>query len=509
MDARLQLVDEIRQHVYQHGLDAGVERYSAELERWPGEPAGIWLRVSSSKQDEANQLPDVLEYCARRNYRPARWYILHDKSAKKGEQQDTLDEMVNDMRHGAIVVGVCWKASRMERRGPRHTFRLLTEVSDAGCRVESVSQQQWGTGGVAGQTLTSLYASIDQEYSDTLSDNVKLSYDRIRSNGGVGPGGTPWGYKVTGEKYNKRLVATDLCGEYAPKIFQQAIDRESYRAIAEWLDSQGVPPKGGGQWHEGSVRKLIHNPVYKGRWMNEARTRTIARSEVVVSPDVWDRANAATTRQPGRRPVTNHALLADLKCKRCEDSPMNVIRIKDRNGKYYSYYRCTGRGARRKGCGNMIPLEPLERIARLWMLVVSSEPHQERYWIEGTNWDSEISDAKQDMREALEAEEFGRLPELQAKLEDYRNREVTKGRWGPPKDTGITKGEYFAGLDHDAKRDYLRTLDIRAIRLPKGEAGGWGAGKSRFKLFVDGEECDPERFAAADAARVGRLTERN
>src|SRR5215472_9862834 len=39
------LLDEIREYVYQHGLDSTVTRYQSTLEAWPGEPAGIWLRV--------------------------------------------------------------------------------------------------------------------------------------------------------------------------------------------------------------------------------------------------------------------------------------------------------------------------------------------------------------------------------------------------------------------------------------------------------------------------------
>jgi DNA invertase Pin-like site-specific DNA recombinase len=507
MNDKLQLADEIRQYVYQHGLDATVERHSAELERWPGEPAGIWLRVSSGKQDEVNQLPEVLEYCARNDYRPVRWYILHDKSAKRGEQQGKLDEMVNDMRHGVIVAGICWKASRMERRGPKHTYKLLAEVSDAGGNVKSASQPQWGTGGIAGQTLTSLYAAIDEEFSETLSENVRLSYDRIRANGGVGPGGIPWGYEIVGEKYSKRLVPTDLCKEYAPQIFDRAIKGETYRAIAEWLDSEGVPPKRGKQWHEGSVRKLIRNRIYAGRWQNADKTITTAQSTAVISLDIWDHANKATNRQPGRKPVTTHALLADLRCNRCEDSPMNVIRIKDRYGKYYVYYRCTGRGARRKGCGNMVLLDDIERIVRLWMLVVSDEPHTEPHWIEGKNWDTEISETRQDRREALEADDIAKVLELTALLEDYESREVIKGRMDQ-EDTGLTKGQFFAGLDDAGKRAYLRRYDIRALKLPRGQSGGWPSGQGRFKLWIDGEECDPETFAAADrafAAKVGRL----
>jgi hypothetical protein len=66
------LLDEIRTHAYQHGLDETVSRYRSALGSWPGEPAGIWLRVSSGKQDEALQLPEVLKLCADRGYRPAK-----------------------------------------------------------------------------------------------------------------------------------------------------------------------------------------------------------------------------------------------------------------------------------------------------------------------------------------------------------------------------------------------------------------------------------------------------
>jgi DNA invertase Pin-like site-specific DNA recombinase len=471
------------------------------------EPTGVWIRVSSGGQDEKNQLPDIVKHIETHGYNVTRKYELNDKSASKGEQQATLDEMLTDMREGTITVLVVWHSDRLERRGSEYLQRDIRLIRDAGGRIESVKESWLGNTDISGEVMTSIAGTFAHQHVVHLTEQVKASHDIIRANGAVGPGGTPWGFVAIGPKLNKQLIPTDLCRDYIPQIFARAIAGESYRAIATWLDAEGVPTKRGNNWHEGSVRKLIHNPVYKGRWMSEDRTKTITRCEAVVSADVWDRANAATVRQPGREPVTSRALLADLKCKRCEDSPMNVIRIKDRTGKYYSYYRCTGRGARRKGCGNMIPLEPLERVVRLWMLVVSSEPHQERYWIEGTNWDSEISDAKQDMREALEAEEFARLPELQAQLEDYRSREVIKGRWAY-KDTGLTKGQYFAGLGHDDKRAYLRTLDIQALKLPKGQSGGWGAGQGRFKLFIDGEECDPERFAAADrafAARVGRL----
>ena len=446
-------------------------------------------------------MPDIERHCAAHGYTIAKRYELNDKSASKGEQQAKLDQMLLDMREGKIAVLVCWHSDRVERRGPEALFSLLRQIKDAGGRIESVNEPLLGTEDLTGEAVTAIGAVIAHQYTVHLAEQVRLAHERIRANGAVGPGGTPWGYKTMGEKYNKQLIPTQLCRNYVPQIFQRAIAGESYREIATWLDSEGVPPKRGEQWHEGSVRKLIRNRIYAGRWQNGAKTVTTVHCEAVVSADVFDRANAATNRQPNRKPVNkkNRPLLTDLLCARCEDSPMNRIRIKDRYGNYYTYYRCTGRGARRKGCGNMITLDVLERFVRVWILVVADKPHQVKYWIEGTNWDAEIADTKQDMREALEAEDFGRMPELQAQLEDYRNREVIPGHWDY-EDTGLTVGQYFASLDDDGKREYLRGHDIRAEKTGKDS---WD-----FRLVIDGEECSRERFNAADlayAAKTGRI----
>lgn len=465
------------------------------------ESAGVWIRVSSGGQDEQNQVPDVERHCAAHGYTVAERYELNDKSASKGEQQHKLDEMLHDMRDGKIAVLVCWHSDRVERRGPEALFSLLRQIKDAGGRIESTQEPLLGTEDLTGEAVTAIGAVIAHQYTVHLAEQVRLAHERIRANGAVGPGGNPWGYKTTGKKYNKQLIPTDLCREYAPLIFDRAIAGKTYREIGAWLDSEGVPPKKGGQWHEGSVRKLIRNRVYAGRWQNGAKTLTTVRCEAVVSADVWERANAATNRRPNRQPVsaTIRPMLADLRCARCDDSPMNRIRIKDRYGKYYTYYRCTGRGARRKGCGNMILLEPLERFVRVWTLIVSDKPHQVRTWVEGTNWDAEIADTKQDMREAVEAEDFDRMPELRARLENYRNREVIRGRW-EYEDTGLTVGQYFASLDDDGKREYLRRHDIRAEKT--------GKAPQDFRVVIDGDECDRERFDTADlayAAKTGRM----
>ena len=51
------------------------------------EAAGVWVRVSTGGQDEAQQVPAVEGHCDQHGYTIAKRYELNDRSASKGEQQ--------------------------------------------------------------------------------------------------------------------------------------------------------------------------------------------------------------------------------------------------------------------------------------------------------------------------------------------------------------------------------------------------------------------------------------
>jgi len=81
------------------------------------ELAGIWVRVSTDRQDEASQLPDVLGHCAARGYDVAKRYELRDKSAFHGEQEAALAEMLADVRRAYLRLGhLAQRPARASRR---------------------------------------------------------------------------------------------------------------------------------------------------------------------------------------------------------------------------------------------------------------------------------------------------------------------------------------------------------------------------------------------------------
>lgn len=462
-------------------------------------PVGAWLRVSSDKQDEENQVASVIEYCIAHRYWITRWYIVHAKSAYKGEHQKDLDEAVKHMRLGATKVLVIWHSDRIERRhdhGKSKTLPdTLAEFADAGGKVESVQEPQLGMMDFGSQLLTYATSLMNHEKSHHLSEQVKIAHDAIRANGAYGPGPLCWGYKIVGPKKNKTIVPTDLCCEIVPRVFQACIDGYSVLEIAAGLDRIGVRSMRGGAWNEVSVWHMLRNMIYAGRRLNSAGV-TVMRCEAVITMDTFQRAQDALKDRQKRGPKNNltKPLLAKLLCARCDDSPMYRISIPARSSrkKPYLYYRCTGRGPRRKGCGNMVLVETTDKIVISRFLIWDDSPHQIETWVEGQNWDAEIGDLTQDIQElskdptaegwAARMAELGaevvRLTELNESREKghYEYEDVLN-----PDGSVMTKGQYFHDLDPDGRRKYLETHDIRAEKTANGN----------IRVIIDGEETAP------------------
>lgn len=448
------------------------------------EPAGIFVRVSTGGQDEEQQAPEVEHHCAEHGYTIARRYELNDKSASKGEQQAKLDEMLADMREGIISVCVVWRSNRLERRGPEALFKLLRQVKDAGGRIESTTEPLLGVQDMSGEVLTAIGAIVDSQLPAKISEDVNRKLRQIKANGFIYNGNVPWGFVIVGEKYNKRIEPTGECRRYVPQIFDRCIQGDSLRTIAAWLDSEGVKPTRGTKWNEGSVRWIIRNRVYAGTLLNGEGTTVfeLPKSDQVIRSSIFDRANEALTNHPKRGPSQNPPMLAKLRCARCAakgiDSPMFRIKAGKRQ---VLKYRCYGRGPQRQGCGNLIPLELLEKMVVAYMIDWNAEPHQTKQWVEGQNWDDEISDVNQQiqeiMRDLLAEDAMERLAEKRADLVHYTelNKNREKGEYKRKdvfNDDGSvkTKGQHFYELDDEGRREYLKEFDIRAEKTadPKG-----------------------------------------
>lgn len=461
-------------------------------------PAGGWIRVSGDKQDEENQVKEVIGHCVQHKYWIERWYILHAKSAYKGEQQRDLDEAIGDMRDGRIEVLVIAHSNRLERREGKigtELLNTLAEFVDAGGHVESVEEPTLGQLDMGSRAMTFLTGLMNTEKSKTIKRETRRAYDRIDANRGVRnrvPG--VW-YTIEGPDYDKHPVPTKVCRDYWPEVLRRCIKGDSAVTIAAWLDSRGIRTQRGGKWNQGTILHLIHNPIFCGRrlgWENAP----FLKSEAVVPVDIWLKANEALATRPKRGPIaeTNKPMLAKLRCPRC-GSPMYRKMIGGRISRRYAY-RCEGQGPQRKGCGNLVAYERLEMRVVVNMLTRNDKPYQIKTWVPGTNWDAEIADTLQ-MIQGLNPIKLGldeynrRHAELMTELAGYQSKnenEATSGGWEYTdvlNDDGsvMTEGQHFFGLDRDERREFLMDHDIRAERSEETADG--------IRLIIDGKEDVP------------------
>ena len=164
-----------------------------------------------------------------------------------------------------------------------------------------------------------------------------------------------------------------------------------------------------------------------------------------------------------------------------------MYRIKAGSTKKRYYYRCFGNGPQRKGCGNMAPFEETEYVVAAKFSMANTKPYRTKTWVEGQNWEDEISEVKQDIREAVEAERFEEMPALQAKLADLRSRESVPGHYDYM-DTGQTEGQYFYSLDADGRREYLMSRDIRVERVDTNFGDTGIVPLKMLRVVLDGED---------------------
>ncbi|MGO9900594.1 MAG: recombinase family protein [Solirubrobacteraceae bacterium] len=81
--------------------------------------AAIWVRVSTDRQHEDNQIHDLERLCQHRGWEITRRYEIADASVYKGEHRQALQRMLEDAYRGEFSVLVVWPWTDSAGRGSR------------------------------------------------------------------------------------------------------------------------------------------------------------------------------------------------------------------------------------------------------------------------------------------------------------------------------------------------------------------------------------------------------
>jgi site-specific DNA recombinase len=257
-------------------------------------------------------------------------------------------------------------------------------------------------------------------------------------------GRPPWGYVSAGVKYDHTIVPTDEGRRLVPEVFKRVIDGDSLATIARWLEGETGRP-----WWPRTLGQMVRTTAYMGR-RTDAAGRTILRCEPLVDAAKFRDAGKALDRRPKRGPVnpeTRAPLSGVLFCPRCADSPMYRV-MTGRGASRTAYYRCTGRGADRRSCGNLVRAELVDAAVNQIIAEDFGTPVMAHTIIPGNEAEhaARVEEVQFEITQLLrlglgDAEEDRRRAELRAERDRAMSAEVVPDR------VALTDtGEVYSGL---------------------------------------------------------------
>jgi site-specific DNA recombinase len=298
----------------------------------------------------------------------------------------------------------------------------------------------------------------------------------------------PWGYKSFGEKYDHSMIPTELGREYIPEIFDRVIKCDSLGTIAAWLTSEGVPcSQADGKWWAKTVGFIVRNPAYQGfRCAQDPKTkkygRVLFQCEPLVDAGIWRAANDALSTRPQRRhggtvPANRAMLAGAIRCSMC-NGPM--YRTPAGTTKRVFYYRCAGRGAARKGCGNVVRVEAVDSAVNEIIAATFSTPVMVKHLIPGTDHSAELEAIRFEIkhladRELPDDEHDAELTRLRAERDRLAALPKTEDRIEliPMKETYSQVWEALSAPERGAwlaAQGFTVTADKAALTVSQGSA---------------------------------------
>ncbi len=389
---------------------------------------------------------------------------------------------------------IAYKNDRLSRGSWEDEVRIRLWAQENHKRLAIVDGPQWPPRNDGDKW--SWEAMADQarkEWESIRERNVRNRKELISKN--KLSGRPAFGYRIAGSQYDKTLEPIPELVPYVVGIFDRVIAGDSLASIAAWLDSEHVPTNNRNQvkWQPRTLSNMIRCTTYIGIMREKSGKIILKDFPAIIDSGTFQRANDAIKSRPRRGPIIqeNRALCsAVLFCPVChQDSPM--YRIKGGNGHRTFYYRCTGIGTQRKGCGNMVKLTTTdalvhEAMSELTEHIIRTERH---------DFSAELADVQyqlanlssQGLTDDAEDAERMRLRAERDRLESLEGVPVIR-----QVDTGESYAQHWLTLTTDADRNtWLRNSGIRvyASHDPVSFAASIG-GTIRTRKTTTGHQDD-------------------
>lgn len=318
-----------------------------------------YCRVSSSSDEQLNSFAAQNRYYTELISGKDNWQLV-DIYADEGitgtsiEKRDDFKRMLHDCERGLIDRILVKSISRFAR----NTTECLKTVRTLKARGISVffEKENIDTGKVSGEMLTAVFASLAQAESESISKNMRWSYQKRMMSGEFVPPFLPYGFKRENGKMTPDITEAAI----VRWIFDMYVSGNSFKDIAEVLNHYDVPyinSSTGCKWSRSTIGHIIENEKYTGNslWQKSYTTGNLPRvqrkntgelpqyyaeasHEAIIEKDIFDTAQALRSTRRSEKHIEQYnqpnLFRKKMVCGHCG----SLFRIKHSNG--ITYWMC-------------------------------------------------------------------------------------------------------------------------------------------------------------------------
>lgn len=201
--------------------------------------AGVYARVSSDRQESANQLAELREYCARRGWEIAHEYV--DEDVRGTDRGPQLEAFLRDAHKRRFDVAVFWALDRLTRAGLKDAIECLYRLSGSGVEFVSYQEEYLTSFGPWRDAVVGLIATMANVETQRMSERIRAGIARARAEGRK-LGRPVRAYPVEPAVIVQERAAGASWGALARKY---RLPRSSARRLYQKaLAKKGTPPEG-------------------------------------------------------------------------------------------------------------------------------------------------------------------------------------------------------------------------------------------------------------------------
>lgn len=147
-------------------------------------------------------------------------------------KREDFQRMMADCRRGLIDQILVKSISRFARN-TKDCLEAVRELKELGVNVR-FEREGIDTANVSSELITAIYAAFAQKESESISGNMRWSYQRRMESGEFNTCRAPWGFRLDG----KSLAVHEEEAEIVRRIFLEYLSGRNPREIAEILNAE-------------------------------------------------------------------------------------------------------------------------------------------------------------------------------------------------------------------------------------------------------------------------------